>query len=232
MFWIHLKIWLTRKIHHQFSFYFKRRDAKKLTKGEFAIISKNCWGGQLYQWLGLPYNTPFVGLFLFGPCYIKLLESFDAYLDKELTFVDRSKYETYLPEKYPIALLGDVEIHFQHYADEQEAKTKWDRRTARLKKIRDKDNLYFTICERRLTTPAIVKRFHALPFKNKLSFSTQTVSKPRSASHIQMYGPKKEGVIGFFNGKKLFKLTPLYVDIVHWLNTGNILKSSLSSRKT
>jgi uncharacterized protein (DUF1919 family) len=90
------------------------------------LISRNCWGGQAYQSLGLPYNSPFVGLFLFGPCYMKLLRDFDSYMQMELEFIEISKYaDAY--NNHPIALLGDVEIHFQHYGSIEEAREKWNK---------------------------------------------------------------------------------------------------------
>jgi uncharacterized protein (DUF1919 family) len=37
----------------------------------FVIVSDNCWGAEIYQWFNRPYNTPFVGLGIYGDCYIK-----------------------------------------------------------------------------------------------------------------------------------------------------------------
>jgi uncharacterized protein (DUF1919 family) len=41
---------------------------------EFTIVSNNCWGAHIYQNLGEPYRTPFVGLFLAPECYLRLLK--------------------------------------------------------------------------------------------------------------------------------------------------------------
>src|SRR5690606_37279406 len=81
---------------------------------DFAIVSNNCWGGGFYQALGLPYNTPFIGLYINIPCYIKMLGNMNHYLQQELEFIDNSKYPI-KKSNYPIGLLGDIEIHFLHY---------------------------------------------------------------------------------------------------------------------
>lgn len=60
----------------------------KLTNKDFTIISNNCWGAFVYQKFNLQYNTPFVGLFLFAPDYIKLLKNFENMINNKLTFID------------------------------------------------------------------------------------------------------------------------------------------------
>ena len=53
------------------------------------IISNNCWGGFVYQKFNLQYRTPFVGLFIFAPDYIELLENFDTLIEKKMCIRDR-----------------------------------------------------------------------------------------------------------------------------------------------
>ncbi len=218
------EIFIRRKIRQYFDFYFYKKDIKNLKKNDFVIVSKNCWGGQLYQWFKLPYNTPFVGLFLCGPCYIKLLKNFEYYLDQELTFVDKTKYEVNIKETYPIAMLDDIEIHFQHYKDKTEAVEKWKRRVGRLKRHMDYDQFYFTICDRRGATEKIIKEFHELPFKNKISFGKHKIKGLTPNQHIVVNNPVKNST-AIQNGKKLFKLTFLYLDLVTWLNTGIVKRT-------
>ena len=95
----------------------KRIDKILYRKNNFVVVSNNCWGAEIYKRLDLEYNTPFVGLFFYGPDYIKLLENFDYYMNKELSFVNESKWskKTIL---FPIGKLDDIEIHFMHYKNE------------------------------------------------------------------------------------------------------------------
>lgn len=221
---IRLEIFIKRKIRHYFGTYFQKDDQARLENKNFVIISRNCWGGQAYQWLGIPYNTPFVGLFLFGPCYMKLLRDFDAYMQMELDFCKTSKYEEAYCD-YPIGLLGDVEIHFQHYKDKEEAREKWLRRRDRMLTFTNKDNYFFTICDRRRTSAEDILEFHKMNFKHKLSFSFYKIQDLSKIRHIRFIKDprKKKGVPS--NGKKRFKLTFLYFDLVKWLNTGNVVRT-------
>lgn len=55
----------------------------------FTIISDTCWGGFIYQYFNLPYNSPFIGLYIFSPDYIDLLSNFKKYMNDELTFMHK-----------------------------------------------------------------------------------------------------------------------------------------------
>ncbi|NJB72431.1 uncharacterized protein (DUF1919 family) [Saonia flava] len=219
------EILIKRKVRQYFENYFSKRDVKQLGNRDFVIVSKNCWGGQLYKWLDLPYSTPFVGLFLCGPCYIKLLKNFEHYLNQELQFIEKSKYEINVKEVYPIGMLDDVEIHFQHYENKEEAIEKWERRVKRLKNNMNFDNFFFTICDRRGATEKIIREFHQLPYKNKVSFGLNKIDGLDANQHVVIYDNPKSKRTEVQNGKKLFKLTFLYFDIGNWLNTGMVTRT-------
>lgn len=219
---LQLEIFIRRKIQQYFQATFNTKNQKQLRQSDFVIISRNCWGGQVYQSLGLPYNTPFVGLFIFGPCYMKILGNFDVYMQEPLKFTEKSKYSDVIYD-YPIGLLGDAEIHFQHFATELEAEEKWNRRRDRMLSVTDKNSYLFTICDRRLITKEDILAFHDLPFRNKLSFSFDKMPELAVNSHIQ-FKKKRLGQMPP-NGKKRFKLTFLYFNVVHWLNTQEIIRT-------
>lgn len=221
---VRLEIFIKRKVRQVLSSYYQKRDRVRLKNTNFVLISRNCWGGQAYQWLGLPYNTPFVGLFLYGPCYMILLRDFNSYMQMDLDFIEVSKY----PDAYnnhPIGLLGgDVEIHFQHYEDKAEALEKWNRRKSRMLAI-NKDNFYFTICDRRGVTTSNIQEFHKMEFKNKLSFSFEPIEGLSKFEHLKFIKDpsKNKGIPP--NGKKRFKLSFLYFDLIHWLNEGFVTRT-------
>lgn len=152
---------------------------RRLKHTDFSIISNNCWAGTaVYQPFGLKYNTPTVGLFFMDEDYICFLERVYWYLNQSLEFIspEKSKYYDKISDngnrkvKYPIALLGgDVEVHFLHYSNCEEARKKWERRARRLNpnkmlvKMSIRDNGYD------ITT--MLNRFCNLPYKNKICFS-------------------------------------------------------------
>ena len=144
-----------------------------IIKDEFAIISNNCWGAEVYKDFCIPYNTPFVGLFIPPMCFVKLCKNVTHYLKKDLEFIETSKYAVYgrtlLDQKYPLAVLEDVEIHFLHYHSEQEAASKWQRR---LQKI-NKDNMLILYAARDYATSDSIKAFSELPYKHKLCMAAK-----------------------------------------------------------
>ncbi len=142
-----------------------------LRNKKVTIISNNCWGGFMYQEYNLPYNSPFIGLFLFAPDYIKMLENLKEYLNKELIFIERdqSQYTLYVNSSYPIGLLNDVEIHFLHYKSNDEAKRKWNKRVQRI----NFDNMIIKFCDRDLCTPELIQKFDLLPYPNKVCFTAK-----------------------------------------------------------
>lgn len=167
----------------------------------------------MYRYFDLPYNTPFIGLFLMGPCYLEFLRDPKYYISQELVFHTQSKYEevnqVLLKKKYPLATLGGkVEISFLHYNSIEEAKTKWQRRASRI----NWDNLLVKLDgSKDAATPELAKEFTHLPYKNLL-----LVKSP-------INGINKSVVIPDYtnDGALMFKRSILHFDLANWINTGN-----------
>ena len=104
------------------------------------IISNNCFAGRIMQDLGMKYNSPTLGLYIWTPDYIEFVSNLHYYLtEAKLIFVKHSKYPLGDERRakwshwYPIGLLdGKVEIQFLHYHSESEAVEKWYRRAGRI----------------------------------------------------------------------------------------------------
>jgi uncharacterized protein (DUF1919 family) len=220
-----IKVFIKRKFRTTFKKYFNKKDIKLLKDSNFVIVSDNCWGGAVYQWLERPYNSPFVGLWIYGDCYVKLLSNFDYYMNQKISFTNKSKYSS-CEILYPIGLIEDIEIHFLHYRNENEAKIKWERRTTRMLEETNKDNYFFKICDGINTNEKMFKRFHKLPFKNKISFSIKDFSSLNFKNHYQILERDKKNKSIIPNGVKLFKLTFLYTDIIYWIKNKKIKKAS------
>ncbi len=155
-----------------FAYYYKTTIADK----KFCIISNDCWGAEIYKLLDRPFNTPFIGLMLMGPCYIKLLENLELNIKLPLVFKKESKYEEMrvikAGENFPLAVLGntDIEIHFLHYKTKEEAIEKWTKRVNRI----DRDNLFIKYdCGKDYGTADTVNSFLKLNFPNKLLFGKE-----------------------------------------------------------
>jgi uncharacterized protein (DUF1919 family) len=79
-------------------------------------------------------------------CFAKLVANFDGYMDKDICFINKSKYPPHDQpgrgaDQYPLGLLGDLELHFVHYTNETHARKSWERRKARI----DCKHLYFIL---------------------------------------------------------------------------------------
>ncbi|WP_066221471.1 DUF1919 domain-containing protein [Formosa haliotis] len=186
----------------------------RIRNNNFAIISNNCWGGAIYKALDLPYNTPFIGLFINSPCYIKLLQNFDFYMREEMTFQESSMYPIENIH-YPIGVLDDVEIHFLHYKSEEEAKNKWDRRKERM--LNSNYRLYFKHDDRDFPLISDILLFHKLKHLDAISFSKE---KYKPNSNIMLSNP--EDMILLHTTFHLF-------DVAEFINTG-VVKNTLFNK--
>jgi len=187
---------------------------------DFSIIANDCWGGEIYRRLKLPYRTPFVGLYLMTPCFVRMLEQKDlrAFLAQPLKWIEHSRYESVGREKrqmgnYPSALLGgEIEVHFMHYRSREEAAEKWSRRLARV----NWDNLIFKMdYSKDLATEEHLKRFEALAWQKKLAFGQPpSVSFPHAVA-VPNYTT---------HGVDMVRRVAQAMDLVRWLQTGEICR--------
>ena len=170
---------------------------KRLQNNNFTMVSSNCIGSKFYQELDIPYNTPFVGMFIYAPCFIKLLGNMDYYLKSDLSFIQKSKYDDMIPPEkrdrgYPVGLIGDdLEIHFLHYESEEEARTKWMRRRDRMT-----DNLFITFTDRDLCNESHLEMFDQLEYPNKVCFTADKYPSLQSSVWVNEY--QNEPHVGAF----------------------------------
>lgn len=136
---------------------------------KISIIADNCWGGMTYHSLKLPFLSPFINLFVRKGDFGRLLENFPEYIEKPLRF-DRmlptapaTKKKLHIDE-YPVCTLGDVELHFNHYANYDEAKAIWETRKTRI-------NMQNIFAKMLITTEEELEAFQRIPY-SKIGFST------------------------------------------------------------
>jgi uncharacterized protein (DUF1919 family) len=199
----------------------------RIGDAKFAIVSNNCWGAGAYKAARRPYNTPFVGLFLYPDCYLELLENFGSYIQADIKFGNRSKYFCN-DANYPIGYLNDnVEVHFLHYASAEEASEKWKRRSARLRRdIAQGVPVFFKLCDREGCTYDHFSRFHALPFSNKLSIGVGAFASECHKCVPTLQSVGEESVMG---GLQLFRIRYRYFDFSHWIVKKRIATTMTSS---
>ena len=147
---------------------------RRLMNPYFTIFSNNCWGGHVYRYFAMPYNTPTVGMYIFSDDYVKFLSDPRRYLSKDLVFIsiDDSKYSKVLRERNtscPIGRLGDVEIVFLHYKSREEAYSKWNRRKERI----NWNHIVVKMSQQNLCTLKAMQNFDMLPYTQKVILTTK-----------------------------------------------------------
>ncbi len=183
---------------------------KRLQNRDITLLSNNCNGAMMLHDLGLPFNSPFVNLWLIPSDFIKYVSNIDYYKKLDLKFTKSHKYS------YPVGKLGDLTIYFQHYHSESEAKEKWMKRTSRMKK----DNLFLLMTERGTCTYQDLLDFDRLPFQHKIVLTHKHYPEIKSSYYIK--GFEKEDELGILSdyvknqllGKRYYD----QFDFINWFN--------------
>lgn len=192
----------------------------KLKKNPVSIVSNDCWGGQFYRHLQLEYTTPFVGIFFFAPCYIKLIYSLEENIKSDnIVKITNSKYKDsniFRENKnwyYPIGLLNnEIEIHFMHFNSWEDAIDKWGKRK---KRFNFQNILIKFDGSKDLADDELVEKFLKLNVKKKVLFM-----KSSDFSYI-------DGTTIFMDnwqidGAKMYKKSLANFDIFKLINQGRV----------
>ena len=140
-----------------------------------SVVSDNCWGVAYTKQLGKLYNTPFFSIYIVTPDYVRLLENWEEYIAKDpVAQEDEGATRHYkTSRKYPVLLLGDVELHFAHEKHgAREAIRKWNERRQRMD-----ENLIVKMDDRDKFTVDLGKRFLKTSFANKRLYISQRYAK-------------------------------------------------------
>lgn len=183
-----------RPTYHRFkrSIKFIRRIGLK--NKTVTIISNNCCGGYIYQYFGLKYYTPTIGLFFYTEDYIRFCKRVEYYINCKIEFINHneSKNKDKLNQtnkwgEYPIARLDDIEIYFMHYKNEEEVLDKWYKRIKRV----DLNNMYFLLTENESSSAELVEDFLSLEHYNKICL-TATEYNTKGCVFIEEVSKMKE----------------------------------------
>lgn len=200
-----------------------RKNKSRLRNSDFTLISSNCIGGFIYNWLGLQFKSPFINLYLDCYDFINMLENFDEFINNPLSEDINSE------KNYPVAIgYNGVKINFMHYKNFEEANYYWEKRKKRI----DKNNLAVWISnfgndfnykkgkEDEITEEEIefINRFNKLPFKNKLIFSGKKIYLP-NVIYIKELSDRKGRYLQNYDRKNLYKRYIDQFDYISYLNS-------------
>lgn len=130
---LHKFIYLLKKCGYFLFNFFKRI---RLRNKDFTIFCNNCIGGCVYHSLGKEFLSPTINCYMTTQNFLKFIENYDSYLKKPLVF---RKSES----EFPVGMIGEIEIFFNHATSEEEALEEWNRRKNRI----NSNNLYAIIRE-------------------------------------------------------------------------------------
>jgi uncharacterized protein (DUF1919 family) len=157
--------------------------------------------------LRIPYLTPTVRLYIAPRDYIKYIESLASIHREELIFIESA-------QTYPVATLAGIEIHFMHYKDQEEAKSKYRKRFERIHGKRilikiDFGKAGYTIND--------MQKWNKLRIPNSVAIYPATLKCPEEGIFngvaIQDWQP---------DGAKMFDVSRRYFDIFKWVRLGVI----------
>lgn len=141
--------------------YFSFEKYIRLKQEGLTILSRNCWGGICYHYLALEFRSPTINMFFSPSDFNKFVANLDYYLSLPVKFFGM-KYESILKRDYPVGMLDDIVLHFNHYTDFDEAVLAWTRRKERMTR-----NI---VVVSSTTEKEDAIEFAKLPFENKLIF--------------------------------------------------------------
>lgn len=164
----------------------------------------------------MPFSSPTIWCFFFAEDYVKFLENLRWYLKQPIGFKSTSKHAlaNKLREKertyYPIGVLADdIEVHFKHYNNDQEALEKWNKRVKRI----NFDNLFIIFSDIDLFDDSLLERYEKLPFANKIFFTSKLRVNCHSAVYVEDYS--QEQSVGDSSRNRKYEK---YIDLTKWLN--------------
>lgn len=141
--------------------YFSFKKYIQLKQEGVSILSRNCWGGICYHRLALPFCSPTINMFFSPTDFNKFISNLDHYLALPVEF-GGMKYDQIMKRDYPMGILDDIILHFNHYINFDEAVSAWTRRKERMT-----GNI---VVVSSTTEKDDAIEFAKLPFKNKLIF--------------------------------------------------------------
>lgn len=201
-----IKNTLRNKIYN----YYLLTRRKQLKNKDFSLIASNCNGGYILHDLNLPFNSPFVNLWIRPKDFIKMLSDFKNYMNKELSFTKEEGIN------YPVGLLGgEIKIYFMHYENEDDAKDKWERRKVRI----NYENLFILFTDRDGCEYQDIVDYDNLPFSNKIIFTHKPYKQIQSAFYIK--GFENCDSVGFCSEWMPTRFKKRYYDqfnYVKWFN--------------
>lgn len=182
----------------------------KLKNKSFTLIASNCNGGVILSDLNLPFNSPFINLWLPPQDFLMFCDNMPYYLNQKLRFTKEKDID------YPVAMLDDVKIYFQHYRNEEEAAYFWNKRKHRI----DMNHVFILFTDRDGCTYDDLQHFERLNYKHKAVLVNKQY--PELKSSVYIPGFEQEKCVGMcmeYMSRFTYKRYLDAFDYVSWFNS-------------
>ena len=177
---------------------------KKLVNKNFSILCSTCIGGIIYHDLGLRFLSPTINMYISNPDFIKFACHLKHYMSQKLRFIETEK-------GFPVAMLDDIVLYFNHASSNEEAAENWKRRKERI----NYDNLYFIFYYREGMTLEQIREIEKASCKRVALITYKPLELPY-AVYMKGDGSTKQN----FLEKDIFGIMTIEKewDFVSWLN--------------
>lgn len=192
--------------------YYNKKQRARLKNKDFSIFSPHCYAGIIYHRLGQKFLSPAINvLFPIKKQYLKFVSNIEEYLKYDLIFIKDEKYPM-----YPVGMLGDVKIVFNHYKTEEEALSCWNRRKTRV----NYDNLYLIFDDVADAEYEDLIAFNKIKCKGKVILSAKAYPELENIVTIKKYAKTQEMRAYLMEQSEWTGLNPAdkCFDYVSWLN--------------
>ena len=202
---------LTSRLRYSIREQINKKNRQRLNNKDFSLVSSNCNGALILHDLGIRFNSPFVNLWIRPKDFIRLCSNLKFYLASPVLFVTEEGID------YPVGLLRDIKIYFQHYHTQAEALEKWESRINRM----NYDNVFFLFSDRDGCTYEDLLEFDRLDIKNKIVFTHKPYPEIESSFYIKGFETLDSigncfEIMPHHLGKKYYD----QFDYVGWFNEG------------
>lgn len=191
---------------------------EQLTNKNFSIICDTCIGGVLYHWLGQPFLSPTINLWMRDDEFYRFILGIKRYIDMDLKFVD-----TECP--FPVGVLDDIRLYFNHYSSNEDAEKSWNKRKARI----NWDNLFVICGDNDGVSDDDIRSLAALDCAGKIVFTPRKIEGLDYLKCLSFCENKPfTGTYMLDNRGPLNTLLSRYIwsdefDFIRFLNTGEVV---------
>lgn len=190
---------------------FKNRRLEKkwrssIKADNFSIICSTCIGGVIYNRLGREFLSPTVNMFILQKDFIKFVSNLPHYIAMDLQFIETDK-------PYPVAMLDDIVLYFNHSNTPEDAANDWNRRKERI----NYKNLYIILYNRDGCTLDDLRKMENVECKRFIVLTSTPIDLPYAYWIKENKGKVDSGV---FLDKDMLGIRTFEKqwDFVSWLN--------------